>query len=134
MDSLWSLYLFCLSVEKANKQTNKTKQKILQSGPKSLKNTTNKQTTKQANKQTPNILQEHIWKHNAPGAYRKYAPEAVCIQIMLLENIGLTRLLQIVYAPGACSWSSFSLRICSWSIILGQNLTEVFQFKWPVSL
>ena len=57
--------------------------------------------------------------HNAPGTYSKYAPRAVWTQIMPLEHVGLKILIQITCAPGACS-------ICSWSIILGQNLTEAF--------
>ena len=65
--------------------------------------------------------------NNAPGAYRKYAPGAVCIQIMLLEHIGLIILLQITHATGSCSWRSCSWSICSWSIISGQNLTEVLR-------
>ena len=48
------------------------------------------------------MLQDHIWNahYTAPGAYSKYAPGAVCIQIMLLEHIWLTVLLQIIYGPG----------------------------------
>ena len=33
----------------------------------------------------------------------KYAPGAVCIQIMLLEHIELRILLQIIHAPGAAA-------------------------------
>ena len=66
-----------------------------------------------------NMLQKHIWMHNPSGAYRKYAPGAVFIQIMLLEHIGLRILQQIINAPGACSWSR-----CSWSIVSGKNLTK----------
>ena len=39
--------------------------------------------------------------HNNPGKYSKYVPGAVCIQIMLLEHIGLGILLQIIYSPAA---------------------------------
>ena len=70
------------------------------------------------------MLQEHIWMHNAPGAYLKkknqnnkklmfvkmhnapgaysrFAPGAVYIQIMLLEHIELRIRPQIIHAPRA---------------------------------
>ena len=64
-----------------------------------------------------NILSQ-ICSLDAPGAYNKYAiqknaqcsrsmskyaPRAVCIQIMLLEHIELRILPQIIHAPGAAA-------------------------------
>ena len=52
-----------------------------------------------------NILRQ-IWSrtifeiHTAPATYSKHAPEAVCIQIILLEHIWLKALLQIIYGLG----------------------------------
>ena len=39
-------------------------------------------------------------KHTAPGPCSKYAPGAVCIQIMLLEHIWLRIFFQIISDPG----------------------------------
>ena len=47
--------------------------------------------------------QEHIWKHNSPGAYSEYAPGAYLKCTMFWEHVAsvlLEHCTFIIYAPG----------------------------------
>ena len=77
-----------------------------------------------------------FWMYNAPKACRKYASGAVCIPNMALEHFGLSILIQIIHAPGACSWSSWAaaLQASAPGAISGQNLTELWCFGMATTL